>query len=101
MLIRFEKGRGDFNVRITSVERPHAWTDLELLIAAIETPDDVRRGGLGYVLSAGRALDSHWDDLKKALRSDSTHEALRDFREREEVHRKAAERELNRRLYGP
>lgn len=47
MLIRFEKGRGDFNVRVTSVESPHGWTDLELLLAAIETPDDVRQRGMG------------------------------------------------------
>ena len=100
MLIRFEKGRGDFNVRVASVERPLGWTDLELLIAAIETPDDVRRKGVADAWVAGRVLDRHWDDLKKALQSDSTSHVLREFREREEIHRKAAERELNRRLYG-
>jgi hypothetical protein len=100
MLIRFEKGRGDFNVRVASVERPNGWTDLELLIAAIETPDDVRRKGMADAWVAGRLLDGHWDDLQKALQSDSTHEVLRAFRAREEIYRKAAERELNRHLYG-
>jgi hypothetical protein len=100
MLIRFEKGRGDFNVRVASVERPHGWADLELLIAAIETPDDMSRKGLVDAWVAGRVLDGHWDDLKKALQSDSTHKVLQEFRAREEIYRKAAERELNRHLYG-
>jgi hypothetical protein len=99
MLIRFEKGRGDFNVRGASVGRPHGWTDLELLIAAIETPDDVRRKGVADAWVAGRVLDGHWVDLKKALQSDFTHEVLQKFRAQEEIYRKAAERELNRHLY--
>ena len=100
MLIRFEEGRGDFNVRITSVERPQGWTDLELLLAAIETPDDVRRRGVATVFVAGRELDRHWDDLKQALRSDSVQKTIREFLEREETYFKAYSRELNRHLYG-
>jgi hypothetical protein len=100
MLIRFEKGRGDFNVVLTSVRSPHGWTDLELLVAAIETPDDVRRRGVSGPPAAGRALDRYWGDLKKALQSDAIHEVLREFRAREEMYLKAASRELNRRLYG-
>ena len=100
MLIRFEKGRADFNVRVTSTDRPLGWADLELLIAAIETPDDVRRRGVPDAWVAGRLLDKYWDCLNRALQSDSTREVLREFHTREEVHRKAFERELNRRLYG-
>ena len=100
VLIRFLRGRGEFNVAVASLERPHEWTELELLIPAIETPDDVRRKSVADAWVASQVLDRHWDVLKKALQSDSTRKVLQDFREREETYRKAFERELNRRLYG-
>ena len=54
----------------------------------------------GDTFRAGRALDAHWAELRMALRSDPLHKTLEQFQEREDIHRKAAEKELNRRLYG-
>ena len=100
LLIRFEQGRGDFNVRIASSESPHRWTDLDVLISAVATPEEVRRIELRSVFRAGLALQAHWEGLKLALHSKKASEVILEFEAREEMHRKAAEKELNRRLYG-
>ena len=100
LILRFERGRGDFNVRVASKDKPFKSTDLDVLIAAIEHPEDVHRSGFANSLCAAEALERNWGRLKRAVYSQETEAALLDFDSREEAVRKAAERELNRRLYG-
>lgn len=99
MKIRFEKGRGDFNVLIAAIDDSD-WTDLEALLGAIQSPYDIRRIRILDIADAGRELDSHWHQLRRSLESETVKDLIHAFYEREKRSMRAMDKALNRRLYG-
>jgi hypothetical protein len=76
MLIRFCRGRGEFNVHVGSRARPRDLHELGLVLNLLDEQCEIKRWGIVDAWHAATVLERHIDLLKRALGGEAPDESL-------------------------
>jgi hypothetical protein len=102
MLIRFCRGRGEFDVHVGSRTRPRDFHKLGLVLSLLDKQREANRSGIVDVQQAAQILETHIDLLRRALGGEAADEtlvcALAQVAASDRIAMREAEWEINKQL---